>query len=800
MSGRRSVSVAAWLLLLAAAAAIIAHARFTADLSAFLPARATAAQQALVDELREGVASRLILIDIDGGDGASRAQISGELAERLRANPAFNSVNNGRAASSSADQKFVFDHRYLLSERVAPGQFTVEGLRAAISDSIDSLAMPTGFLQKDLLLSDPTGETLQVLEQLTPDSGPRYSNGVWATADGSEALLVAQTRAAGGDTNGQESAVKAIEAEFARLSAGRQAAAPASTPALRLRLSGPGVFAVRARATIIRESIRLSVISSVLIAALMLLVYRSVGTLVLGLLPVVSGAVVGAAAVALGFGVIHGVTLGFGVTLIGESVDYSVYLLIQARRGAHGNAATAWIAGFWPTVRLGLLTSVCGFASLLPSAFPGLAQLGLYSMAGLVAAAAVTRYVLPSLLPEQWTARPLDGLGRAFARAIAVLQQYRQWLWLVPVAAVAIVHAHRNTLWNHDLAALSPVSASDQQLDARLRSNLGAPDVRDLIVISAGDAESALRASESVGARLATLIESGELGGFETPARYLPSLQMQQRRRDSLPTGETLRARLDAALAGLPLRAQRLAPFIAAVEQARTAAPVDRAALAGTSLADGVDALLAHRGDRVVALLPLRAPDAGAHAFSIDAAGVRAALGVAPAGVSITVLDLKQESDALYASYQSEAIQLSLLGLGLIVLLLLVALRSLPRVARVIAPLLLAVLVVCAALVASHQSLTILHLIGLLLIVAVGSNYALFFDQRFEPEAAAQRDTMLASLFIANIATVMGFGVLATSSVPVLSDLGMTVAPGALAALLFAALMARRDSTRSTAR
>jgi len=155
------------------------------------------------------------------------------------------------------------------------------------------------------------------------------------------------------------------------------------------------------------------------------------------------------------------------------------------------------------------------------------------------------------------------------------------------------------------------------------------------------------------------------------------------------------------------------------------------------------------------------------------------------------MLDLKQESDTLYASYQSEAIHLSLLGLGLIVVLLLVVLRSVSRVARVIAPLSLAVLVVCAALVAGHQALTILHLIGLLLIVAVGSNYALFFDQRFAPEAGAQRNTMLASLFIANVATVMGFGVLATSTVPVLSALGMTVAPGAFAALLFASLMAR---------
>jgi predicted exporter len=781
----RLVSVAIWLLLLAAAAWIIAHARFTADLSAFLPTRATAAQQALVDELREGVASRLILIDIEGGDGPQRAHVSQQLAESLRANAAFSSVNNGRVASSSADQKFVFEHRYLLSERVSPGQFTIEGLHAAISDSIDSLAMPTGFLQKDLLLADPTGETLQVLEQLTPDSGPRYSNGVWVSADGSEALLVAQTRAAGGDTNGQELAVGAIQSEFARLSASSKSAA------LRLRLSGPGVFAVRARATIIHESIRLSIISSVLIATLLLLVYRSLRTLVLGLLPVVSGALAGAAAVALGFGVIHGVTLGFGVTLIGESVDYSVYLLIQARRGANGNAAEAWITGFWPTVRLGLLTSVCGFASLLPSAFPGLAQLGLYSMAGLVAAAAVTRYVLPSLLPENWAARPLDGLGRHFARVIESLQRYRQLLWLVPVVAVAIVYAHRNALWNRDIAALSPVSASDQQFDMRLRSSLGAPDVRDLIIVSASDVESALQAAEGVGARLAALVESGDLGGFETPARYLPSLEMQRQRRAALPAAEVLRTRLGAALAGLPLRPARLSPFIAAIDQARTAPLVGRAALTGTSLAVGVDALLAQRGSRVVALLPLRAAGSGAHAFSIDAAQVKAALGSAPAGVSITMLDLKQESDTLYASYQSEAIHLSLLGLGLIVLLLLVVLRSVSRVARVIAPLSLAVLVVCAALVAGHQALTILHLIGLLLIVAVGSNYALFFDQRFAPEAGAQRNTMLASLFIANVATVMGFGVLATSTVPVLSALGMTVAPGAFAALLFASLMAR---------
>jgi len=48
----------------------------------------------------------------------------------------------------------------------------------------------------------------------------------------------------------------------------------------------------------------------------------------------------------------------------------------------------------------------------------------------------------------------------------------------------------------------------------------------------------------------------------------------------------------------------------------------------------------------------------------------------------------------------------------------------------------------------------------------------------------------LASLLVANLATVIGFGVLAFSSVPVLADLGSTVAPGTLIALLFAAMLA----------
>jgi predicted exporter len=167
--------------------------------------------------------------------------------------------------------------------------------------------------------------------------------------------------------------------------------------------------------------------------------------------------------------------------------------------------------------------------------------------------------------------------------------------------------------------------------------------------------------------------------------------------------------------------------------------------------------------------------------------------------VEAVVLDVKAETDRLYATYLSTVVRLSLAGVGGIVLLLLLALRSPARVFRVVAPLILAVLAVAAGLVLLNVELTILHLIGMLLIVAVGSNYALFFDRRANAPHAGSVPLTLASLLIANAATVVGFGVLGFSTVPVLSDLGSTVAPGAFLALVFSALLAGKPSATAGA-
>jgi predicted exporter len=779
-TGRLPIIV--WLLALTACLVVVWNSTFTADMSAFLPQRPSASQQLLVEQLREGSLSRLLLIGIEGGDDSARVQVSKALAAHLRASGEFSAVQNGDAAALARDRELLFANRYLLSPAVDAWRFGADGLRQAFGDSIDLLASPAGLMIKQILPQDPTGELVALLSTLDPGGGPASAHGVWVSRDGRRAMLMAQTAAAGSDTDAQERALGTLRTAFA------EARIAAGNADMRLLFSGTPAFSVDTRATIRDEVERLAILGALGIVIVLLVAYRSLAVLGLSLLPVLSGALAGVAAVSLGFGSVHGITIGFGTTLIGEAVDYSIYYFVQSGAGSDDD----WRARFWPTIRLGVLTSLCGFASMLFSGFPGLAQLGLYSMSGLLAAAAVTRFVLPRLRPANLQILDRGELGRWLAVLGARLGRLR-WavLPLVLVAIVALV-IERDRLWSTRLGELSPLPAAALALNESLRADVGAPDQQYLLAVGGDTREAALQAAERVAARLPALVDQGIIAGFETPTRFLPSEATQRARQMALPNRDQLIANLHMALNGLPLRPEKLTPFIDDVAAAATQPLLTREALAGSSLALAVDAMLLAGPSGWTALLPLQTPSAGEQADAIDPAPIAALL--AEAGVrNALFVDLGAESNRLYADYLNEAILLSLAGFVAIVILLAVSLRSAGRVVRVLAPLVAAVLLVMAGLVMAGERLTLLHLVGLLLNVAVGSNYALFFDGAQQEDPAGVPRT-LTSLVIANATTVIGFGILAFAKVPVLHAIGVTVGPGAVLALLLSATLAGRKA------
>jgi predicted exporter len=277
-------------------------------------------------------------------------------------------------------------------------------------------------------------------------------------------------------------------------------------------------------------------------------------------------------------------------------------------------------------------------------------------------------------------------------------------------------------------------------------------------------------------AALAPIVRAGGLAGIDTPARYLPSIATQRARQAALPGPADLRARLDKAVDGLPFRPNLFEPFLAAVETARLRQPIGRADLDGSALGLKVDSLLLRQPDGWTALLALRgvaAPDLVARVVANEPGAV--------------MVNIKGEADRLLGVYLREGVSLAALGAVGISLLLLLSLRSWRRLARMMAPLAAAVVVTLAILRLGGHALSIFNLFGVLLVVAIGSNYTLFFDRSADEPSGTAR--VLASLLLANFATVAGFGILGLSGTPVLHDLGMPVAIGTFLSLLFAMVL-----------
>ncbi len=755
-----------WLLLLAVCAVIDASSVYRTKMGDFLPHSASLAQRVLARQVNGGAASHILLVSLHGAPTATLATLSEGLAKRLRQNPAFIDVLNGDAQSLAPIQNFIWKNRYLLSPTVTSGRFSAPSLHSSLTGDLGLLATDLAPMLSHSIPADPTQEIMSVMDLLKPAGrGPEQMDGVWTSPHGTAALLLLHTAAPGFDLNAQQRDLQTLDAMFSRIRAKTRGA-----QMVRLEVTGPGVFGVRTRAVIKDDVTLLSSVAITAIVLLLLYVYRSPRMLLLGILPIVSGAITAIAAVSLVFGFVHGITLGFGITLMGEAMDYTIYLFTQTARDG---SAQGTIRRIWPTLRLGALTSVVGFSAMLASSFTGFAQLGLFSIVGLVTAAGVTRFVLPPLVPVQFFAEGAERIARPMEWLIRNRRSARPVAVVVLLGAIAALLNHQGTMWDQNLLDLSPIPASAQSLDTRLRHELGIHGQRYFAVFQAVSAQQALDKSGNLAPVLAGLKTSGLIAAYDLPSTILPSSATQRARQAALPNAAILKSHLDQALAGLPFRSGVFSPFLKDVELARTA-PLLTPANLPPALALRFNSMLVRNGSGWVVIAPLRGVS--------DPTVVKQRLGTAGADF----VDLGHQTGVLMATFQHEAVMLATFGSLAILVVLLAGLRSLRRALTVALPLAAAVTITAALLTTNGGKLSIFMVMGFMLIVATGSNYCLFFERAIP--GSPFWDRAIASIVLANLCTVGAYGLLALSRIPVLHDIGLTVAAGTFLSLVCGAL------------
>ena len=92
--------------------------------------------------------------------------------------------------------------------------------------------------------------------------------------------------------------------------------------------------------------------------------------------------------------------------VVGVAVDYPILLWAHL---LPGEAAAAAARRIWPTLRLGAAATSVALVPMAFSHYGGLAQLGIFAVAGILTAAAATRWLLPALispLPRQREGTP----------------------------------------------------------------------------------------------------------------------------------------------------------------------------------------------------------------------------------------------------------------------------------------------------------------------------------------------------------------------------------------------------------
>ena len=739
------------------------------ELGDLIPEGTTATQRLLLTQVRSGLAGRLMLLAIEGSHPDELARLSKALGQGLRENPLIDFVGNGTQALSSEERQVLFRSRYLLSPGVGPDTFSTDSLHATLEQRLDELRSPLAPMIKEYIPTDPTGEFLGILQSWSGWEAPAKHRGVWISADRQRVLLVVETKAVGFNTDAQEAIQQDIRASFQRV-------LNESSQSARLLMSGPGVFAVEIQRTIEREVWWLSTVAATLVFLFLYASYRSLTLVLLSLIPLSSGILAGMVAVNSWFGFVHGITLGFGITLLGVVDDYPIHLFSHL---SQRDTAQATMRSIWPTMRLGVLTTAIGFSSLLLAGFPALAQLGLFALAGLGTAALVTLWVLPVCIPAGFVPREIR------SDLIGVMAHLSKAKVLVPVAVVlaTIVLIWSDTpLWEEDLAKISPVSEEKKQLDQQLRGEMGAPDVRDLLVIEAATQEDLLQRSETVMPKLDRLRDAGALAGYDLVSRYVPSQRVQQQRLQALPEPALLEGRLREAVKGLPFAPGLFAPFLTGIEATRSQPLVDRASFQGTSLGLKIEALMVEHQGRWLAVAPLRGV--------ADRQGLKAT--VAGWGeAAVAYVDLKEESNRLMMEYRDRTVQLLGWGAVAIAVALGIGLKSIPQLWRVLVPIVAGLIVVTGIVNLSGESLSLFHVATLLLVIGLGLDYALFFN-RAEDHGEGRRRTVF-GLLVCSTTTILVFGVLAFSTIPVLHAIGMTAACGSLCCLLFAGCLAEQE-------
>ncbi|AOB33569.1 hypothetical protein AKI39_09475 [Bordetella sp. H567] len=532
-------------------------------------------------------------------------------------------------------------------------------------------------------------------------------------------------------------------------------------------VAGGPLYAAQGRARAVGESGWISAMAVLGIIAVLLLTLRGWRSL-LAFVPVAVGLLCGAVACVAVFGTIHVLTLVVGASLIGIAIDFPMHLLAK-RYGMPDWQAWPALHRVLPGLTISLAVTLVGYLALVFTPFPALTQTAVFSAAGLLGAYACTVCELPNWL-RGWQPRPLPPLQ---ALAQGLLHRLGRWTarratlpWLgagvVLVCIGGISHLRVQDDLRQWLSLPAPLLAQAQQI-GRIT---GIQPTSQYYLVRAADANALWERQNALDSRLDGLVKAKALDSYLSLNQLVAPEGAQQAMLDAL-RDPNWRARLTPSFEAIGIPGQAVLQQVEALA-AQEPVPMEKV-LQGPLGQTRRMLWLGQDHGQVAAMVALQ----GLHDTAAAAAAAQGLDGV-------SYVDRSGQLNETFTQTRVRAAELKLLSYVVAGALLWLTLgRS--ATWRLLAVPLAATACTLAALGLLGQPLTLFSLFGLLLVSAIGLDYAIVMYERVAGATAS-----FVGIVLAAATTVLSFGLLAFSSTPAISNFGLSVGIGVAFCVLWA--------------
>lgn len=537
---------------------------------------------------------------------------------------------------------------------------------------------------------------------------------------------------------GVEAAVSQLKAELTQQLPGRE-----------MMISGLPLFSAAAASDAQTELTVIGLLSTLGIIAITWFWFGNLRALIL-ILTVSAQALLMAVAVTVTvLGEVHLITLVFGTTLIGITVDYSSHFLCA--RLSKDEAPEKTIKRLLPSLTLALISTAVGFALMACTPFPGLSQMALFCVSGIIAAYAAVVLWLPLLNRTAFTFRKrllqLASFLSTLPSIATVSAKTRWWVSLATLLFLATGLPQlelRTTL--ADLNNAPQALLKDAEKTAKL---LNAPSLSQYFVIKAQTLDDLLEKEEA----LKMALHKANIPGvtFSTTADWIASDSKAKK------DGQLKR---EACLA------------VAAPLQSMLGAGPDCTAKESMRYED-----LARELSPLGILPPLIRDESGVSALilvrGLNSANIDSVKSLALPDEGVYWCNYPEQISELLSLYCEKIAWLLAAAMACTVIILTVFFKK--EAWRAYLPCFLGIALTLALFGWMGIGLSLFSLLACVLLLGLGLDYGIFLTAN--PQGNLHT---VAAITFAVLTTLLSFGLLAFSSTPALRSFGLCVMAGEL--------------------